>query len=330
VFTFSVMMSFISLFRHSEGFCPTNAKVERRGQVYLDMTETGIWYYSTRIQCMKNMCFKVFLAVVSVSSLAFSAPSSELSPEIAKPEHHYEVSVRLDVPLVLGITLTSALGVYRYYDMERVSADNLKSKSDFLPWDRPFVGRYSGWATTVSHYTGALAVAPLALAGFSWYKGDAGAYDFGAFTLMFVEAFALQNALNQIVRSSQLWPRPFVYAKRGEGRKKAESAKGEAYGSFYSGHSSAAFTVAVFTGEWFSEIYPNSKYKPLVWASSFVLASGVAGLRVMAGKHYPTDIVVGALMGTGVSLGVLKLHEICKNKISFWAFPGNIGAILFF
>jgi len=294
------------------------------------MTETGIWYYSTRILCMKNMCFKVFLAVVCVSSLAFSAPSLELSPENVKSEHHYDVSVRLDVPLALGITLTSALGVYRYYSMERVSADNLKPRSEFLPWDRPFVGHYSGWATTVSHYTGALAVAPLALAGYSWYKGDADAHDFGAYALMFAEAFALENALNQIFRSMQLWPRPFIYAKRGEGAKKAASARGEAYGSFYSGHASAAFTVAIFTGDWFSEVYPNSKYKPLVWASSFALASGVAALRVVAGKHYPSDVLVGAFMGTGVSLGILKLHEICKNKVAFWVIPNNIGAVFYF
>ncbi len=270
--------------------------------------------------------FRVFFAVLCAQSLALAS----LSPEIVKPEHHYEVSVRLDVPLALGITLTSALGVYRYYNMERVSADKLKPRSEFLPWDRPFVGHYSGWATTVSHYTGALAVAPLALAGYSWYKGDADGHDFGAYALMFVEAFALENALNQIFRSMQLWPRPFIYAKRGEGAKKAASAHGEAYGSFYSGHASAAFTVAIFTGDWFSKVYPNSKYKPLVWASSFALASGVAALRVVAGKHYPSDVLVGALMGTGVSLGILKLHEICKNKVAFWVIPNNIGAVFYF
>lgn len=270
--------------------------------------------------------FRVFFAVLCAQSLAFAS----LSPENVKSEHHYEVSVRLDVPLSLGITLTSALGVYRYYAMERIASNDLKPRSDFLPWDRPFVGHYSGWATTVSHYTGALAVAPLVLAGYSWYKGDADAHDFGAFMLMFAEAFALENALNQIFRSMQLWPRPFIYAKRGEGAKKAASARGEAYGSFYSGHASAAFTVAIFTGEWFSEIYPNSKYKPLVWASSFALASGVAALRVVAGKHYPSDILVGALMGTGVSLGILKLHEICKNKVAFWVIPNNIGAVFYF
>ena len=279
---------------------------------------------------MKKKSFKRFIGVLFVVLAATSQALCALSPENVKPEHHYDVSVRLDVPLALGITLTSALGVYRYYSMERVSAGNLKPKAEFLPWDRPFVGHYSGWATTVSHYTGALAVAPLALAGYSWYKGDADAHDFGAYALMFAEAFALENALNQIFRSMQLWPRPFIYAKRGEGAKKAASARGEAYGSFYSGHASAAFTVAIFTGDWFSKVYPNSKYKPLVWASSFALASGVAALRVVAGKHYPSDVLVGALMGTGVSLGVLKLHEICKNKVAFWVIPNNIGAVFYF
>ena len=271
---------------------------------------------------------RVFFAVLCAVTLAFSAPAVENSASV--PSRHYDVSVRLDVPLMLGISLTSALGVYQYYGMDRVPAGDLRAKADFLPWDRPFVGRYSEWATVVSRYSAAFGVAPLALAGYSWYRGDADGHDFGAFTLMFAEAIALQNALNQIVRSSQLWPRPYIYAKSGKGAEKAKEARDEAYGSFYSGHASAAFTVATFTGEWFSEIYPNSKYKALVWASSYTLAAGVGILRVVAGKHYPSDIIIGALMGTGVSFGVLKLHEFCKKKIAIWAIPGNIGAVFYF
>lgn len=270
--------------------------------------------------------FRVIFAVLCAKSLALSA----LSPEIIKPEHHYEVSVRLDVPLVLGITLTSALGVYQYYSMESISPKDLKQSSKLLPWDRPFAGRYSEWATNVSRYSAAFGAAPLLLAGYSWYKGDADGHDFAAYSLMFAEALALQNALNQIVRSSQLWPRPFVYAKSGKGAEKAKDARGEAYGSFYSGHASAAWTVAVFTGSWFSEVYPESKYKPLVWASSFALATGVGVLRIVAGKHYPSDVVVGSIMGAGIGFGILKLHEVCKKKISIWAFPGNLGIVLHF
>ena len=174
--------------------------------------------------------FRVLFAVLCSATLAFGTPgasgiasgASRNMPDasgMASSARHYEVSVRLDVPLTLGIVMTSVLGVYQYYGMSRISSNNLKPKSELLPWDRLFAGRYSGWATTVSHYSGALAVAPLALAGYSWYKGDADGHDFGTFTLMFVEAIALQNALNQLVRSTQLWPRPYIYAERGEGRK---------------------------------------------------------------------------------------------------------------
>ena len=282
--------------------------------------------------------FRVCFAVLLLAAYVFSAPGTihlgntvpENPSPIAVPPHHYEVSVRLDVPLSLGVVLMSALGVSQYYGMDVIAEKDLKPKSELMPWDRPFAGRYSEWATVVSHYSAVLAVAPLALAGYSLYRDDAGAYDFGAFTLMFAEAIALQNALNQVSRSTQLWPRPYVYAKSGKGAEKARKADGEAYGSFYSGHASAAFTVATFTGEWFSEMYPNSRYKNLVWASSYTLAGAVGILRVVAGKHYPSDVIVGALVGTGVSFGILKLHEICKKKISFWAIPGNISGVLYF
>lgn len=290
---------------------------------------------------MKNWSFKsvfrVILAVLCASSLAFSrsvvdsleknVAENPLPMELAPS--HFDVSIRLDVPLVLGIALTSALGVYQYYGMERISAENMKPSSELLMWDRPFAGRYSEWATNVSHYSAVLAVAPFVFAGYSWYKGDVVSRDFWSFSLMLVEAFALQNALNQIVRSSQLWPRPYIYSKHGKGETKAKEARGEAYGSFYSGHASAAWTVAVFMGEWFSEVYPNSRYKTLVWASSFSAAALVGALRVVAGKHYPTDVVVGSLVGAGVSLGIIKIHELCKNKISFWAVPGSLGIVLF-
>ena len=86
-------------------------------------------------RCFKSF-FRVFFAVLCAATLAFSTPgasgiSSSVLPVENSAPRHYEVSVRLDVPLVLGIALTSALGVYQYYGMERISADDLRAKSDF-------------------------------------------------------------------------------------------------------------------------------------------------------------------------------------------------------
>ncbi|HQB65683.1 MAG TPA: phosphatase PAP2 family protein, partial [Fibrobacteraceae bacterium] len=119
----------------------------------------------------------------------------------------------------------------------------------------------------------------------------------------------------------QLWPRPFLLGDKGGD----DRLKGQAYGSFYSGHASAAFSVAVFTSYWFQNTYSSSKYTPYIWASSLTLATTVSVLRVAAGKHYPTDVIVGALMGSLVSFSILKIHEHKSPSLSIQVGPNYVG-----
>ena len=238
-----------------------------------------------------------------------------------------QLSWTVDMPLTFFAAFSSAYGSYRYGQMEVPSKEVVPGESRLLPWDRPIAGRYNENADKVSDWAAVLGAAPLGFGAWSWYRGCATGRDFATFSLMFAQALALQNGLNLLVRSMQLWPRPYIYATDGEGLEKAESAKGEAYGSFFSGHASAAFTVAVFTGEWFSEVYPNSRYKGIVWASSLSAAGLVGALRIAAGKHYPTDVIVGALVGTGVSLSVIGLHKKSGDRVSLYAGLNPAGLI---
>ena len=277
-----------------------------------------------------KICFFVaFLTGVACAQLAESASS------VVEPQRHYSVSLEKDLPLTFVSAFVSIYGNYRLGKMHVQDPSEMKDVSDLLPWDRPVAGRYNKTAGDVSTWAAALGVAPLALGAASWYRGDALGADFAAYTLMFAQALALQSGLNLVVRSMSLWPRPYIYATGGDGAAAASAAEGEAYGSFFSGHTSAAFTIAVFTGEWFSEFYPNSAYRPLVWAASLSLAGFVGALRIAAGKHYPTDVVVGALAGTGISLAVIKIH---KKSVRFgpvslaglWAGPGSAFAAFAF
>lgn len=232
-----------------------------------------------------------------------------------------------DVPLTIGATAVSVFGSVRYANME-TDAD-VKPQSELLPWDRPVAGRYAEWPDKLSDWAAPVAVAPVALAGYAWYNGGT-ASGFLGYTLMYAQALAIQSGLNLATRSLKLWPRPYIYAEDGEGREAAEKAEGEAYGSFFSGHSSAAFTAAVFTASYFSEMYPASPYRGVVWAGSLSLAGFVGALRIAAGKHYPSDVVVGALVGTGVSLLVLETHKESAKNVSLWVGPGNFGAVFSF
>ena len=266
-----------------------------------------------------------FLLVLLSGAGVFSA---------AEPVSHYEVSWHKDMPVTFFSAFTSVFGNYRYSQMDKPESGDYRQVSELFPWDRPVAGRYDGSADKASDWAAVLGIAPLALAGATWGLGDASGADFAAYTLMFAQALALQNGVNLMVRSLEFWPRPYVYAKDGYGTgnqeavEKAEKAEEEAYGSFFSGHASAAFTVAVFTGEWFGEVYPNSPYQGVVWAGALSAAGLVGVLRIAAGKHYPTDVVVGALVGSGISLAVIKIHKKRNNRFSLWALPGAAGVTI--
>lgn len=252
--------------------------------------------------------------------IALAAPSRAVA----------EYSLTLwDVPVTVSAAAISIWGNVLYRGMDVPASEDMVGQSDLLPWDKPVAGRYSEFADNLSDGFSVLALAPFVFGGVAWHKGDTDGKGFAGLALMYVQALAIQNGLNYMARSLQLWPRPYMYAKEGDGAEAAAKAeregKGEAYGSFFSGHASAAFTVAVFTSEWFSETYPDSPYKGIVWASSLSLAGLVGALRVAAGKHYPSDVVVGALVGTGVSLAILRLHEKSAKSVSFCAGPGFLG-----
>jgi undecaprenyl-diphosphatase len=61
--------------------------------------------------------------------------------------------------------------------------------------------------------------------------------------------------------------------------------------SFPSGHTSAAFLV----GTLISSFHPWAAPLVMIWASTVAMA------RVILGVHFPTDTLIGALMGTGLA-----------------------------
>lgn len=75
--------------------------------------------------------------------------------------------------------------------------------------------------------------------------------------------------------------------------------------SFYSGHASNSFVIAVFT------ILVLRKKLP--WTYSFLIFPLLFTLsRLFVGVHYPSDLLVGALVGTAIAIVAYKFF---KRKI---------------
>lgn len=91
-------------------------------------------------------------------------------------------------------------------------------------------------------------------------------------------------------------------------------------GSFPSGHAMGAFSVAAV----FAESYHDKKWVP--WLS-YGLATLVSASRLTLGRHFPGDVVVGAVLGASIGRGVVARsgEETPRTKGTFGPAVGPEG-----
>jgi hypothetical protein len=82
--------------------------------------------------------------------------------------------------------------------------------------------------------------------------------------------------------------------------------KDDAY-SFISGHS--AMAASFVTSMAMMNKGNLGRKNNFLITSAGALALGTAAMRISAGKHFPTDVLAGLLVGTGLSLLNTRLHE---------------------
>lgn len=133
------------------------------------------------------------------------------------------------------------------------------------------------------------------------------------------EVLVVNFALNNVVKFAVSRPRPLVYDA---GYAEEERLDPDAALSFYSGHSSTAFAMATAYSYLFMQRHPRSPLVVPVWIVTEGIAATTAALRVVAGKHFWTDVIAGA--GVGASLGLLVpiLHRHAVVPVESGALRG--------
>lgn len=124
--------------------------------------------------------------------------------------------------------------------------------------------------------------------------------------LIITEAVATQAAMNQLVKFVVGRERPFVHVLTPE-EKRATASPSDNNLSFYSGHSSLAFSLAVAAGT--VAHLRGYRSEPLIWALGLPLAGSVAYLRIAADKHYATDVIVGSIVGAAFGFAVPRFFH---------------------
>ena len=230
----------------------------------------------------------------------------------ALPARAAEPQLALDLPIDLGVTgfgfLLGGSATLFEEELSHAPCAGLCDRSEIaLGLDRSVVGNHSVAARSWSDglITG-LTVAPLLLVAVDhgWQSGDARDALLTDAVLL-AETASVNLALNTVVKHAVGRKRPLTYDASWSD---ADRSSADASLSFYSGHSATAFAMATATSRIFMIRHPDSDWVLPLWLGAEALAATTAVLRVEAGKHFWSDVAVGALVGSAVGYLVPELH----------------------
>ena len=120
--------------------------------------------------------------------------------------------------------------------------------------------------------------------------------------ILYLESLLITEGLTNITKALFRRARPYTY---GTGYKlTADSGR-----SFFSGHTSMAFTGAMATGLLLDAYHGDSDWSTPLWAAGLSLATATGFFRVTSGNHFPTDVLVGALVGGLTTYLVIEAHR---------------------
>lgn len=189
---------------------------------------------------------------------------------------------------------------------------------DHLKWSSPNAANVAAYAT-------GYALTPMAAFGLDALAAyhDGRLSGFWTDALVIAEAAALASFTTEIVKISVGRQRP--RAHYGLGSQNSDDNR-----SFPSGHTSLAFSLAVASGT----VASMREYRlaPVVWGTGMGLAALTGYLSVAADRHYLTDVIAGAALGSAFGFAIPYLfhrpRDAAPQRTSFSFAPVEGGGLI--
>lgn len=278
----------------------------------------------------------LLLAAMHVAAPASaSAQSTPLGSRTSDPESTMRYDLVLDLSITAGAALIwastellepSLVSSCRWCDRNADGSDSLNGfdadARGALRWND------TGAADTLSNVF-SFVLAPLAGIGIGALvtAHDDRLDELPADMLVVAESAMLALVVNGVSKVSFARERPDIHARNGDDGNARRSSSDNV--SFFSGHTTLAFALAVSAGTIAS--MRHHRLAPLMWATGLALASTAGYLRIAADRHYATDVLTGAVVGSLIGFSVpYFMHRPRTAGPTITAMParGGVGIVL--
>ncbi len=259
----------------------------------------------------KSSLIVCLISLVSISNLF--AQTDYSSP--------YRLSWKQESILMGTGTVTTVAGIILGFEMDPLSADAIAQADRNQIWaiDRRATRywsisahRASDWGRNISYALPVLVLIDKRLRKDFWSTAFIG-----------TEAYLLTSGLTALTKIAARRERPYVYNPDAPfENKNSRSARL----SFFSGHTSTTAALCFVSAKMYLDHHPNSSLKPVIWATAATIPAMTGYFRYRAGRHFPTDVIVGYAIGAGIGWLIPTLHHKKNLETGFYLEPrGSMG-----
>jgi|TARA_B110000914_G_scaffold195705_1_gene184506 membrane-associated phospholipid phosphatase len=240
---------------------------------------------------------RLFFIILAISSLSISQNENS-SP--------YSFSNKLDLKIAGisgGLLLGSVLMDYASMDLDNIS--NLNPEN--IPkYDSKAI---DNWSLESIKMSDILLLSSIGIPGLLMADKKIRS-DYRNFSLIWAESLFLTVGITNFTKVLVGRPRPYLYGDRAprDYKLKKDNKK-----SFFSGHTSIAAVSWFLMASMYDDYNPDSRFSSYLWTSAFLIPAYTAYYRYDAGKHFPSDLLTGYIVGGAIGMLVPKWHTGNRN-----------------
>ena len=245
-----------------------------------------------------------------------------MSIKFCNAQFPYAISAKTDYSLIgigalsltVGQVISNNVSAYSIDELENLNANQVNN------FDQQTINRYSETSSTLSK--GVLlgtGMATLTLLADKSIRNK-----WATIGVMGMEVLMITYGVSSVTKSSVLRARPYAY----NNNVPIEIRQGiDARYSFFSRTTAATSAMSFFSAKVFTDMYPNSKWKPVVWTAAVLLPAVSGYLKVDAGEHFTTDVMVGYTFGAVIGYLVPVLHLQKEVAKAYWHIEPSLNGL---
>ncbi len=252
---------------------------------------------------MRGTCFVLICALVAWAPATHAQATPRRQTIVRR--HPQRLLLPADIPVMVA---TGAWWGTSQLLLNRIVVGSCPcNAADVLPIDRWLAGHRNDTLATIADASVVVGLVGVAATVSFDVWGTRGEWR-EAFedVAVIAESVLVSGALNQFVKLGVQRPRPMLYRRTADDPLLAEP---DNYLSFYSAHTSTALAAGLSLAWVIARRHPNAWWRWIPYAGAATFGGAVGALRIASGRHFPTDVLFGALMGSVIGTVIPWLHE---------------------